>query len=1017
MKRLTKRSGTAFIVAALFFYLLLRTVYPADAAGAGETVELTVGRKIYYGTYATNYFDVGGKAAYCLEPLKDTPGSGRYSVQPLESGSVRKGLYYAYGGPGYSVYRERFGSFETGGGDRQDEEYWMSHCILSYLYLGNDSAFTGLGSSTIKALKEDAEQILSLPEPPEAFYAFLFNIGGKGQVMGGSGNDRTGGLRIVKRSNRPEWTADNPCYSLEGAVFGVYRQGEAEPAWTVTTDVNGCGEISDIPIGIYEIAELESPRGFAGSRQRQEIRVEEGAPYVYQFVNQAQYYPMQMLLSKADAETGLGEPQRAASFEGAEFTVNYYTGYYDSVPEGPGAVPERTWTLRTNARGELWFTEECRVSGDEFYQNDAGENVLPLGTVTVQEVKAPEGYLLNDTVYVEKVQAQGSGETDTIYHLPEVPEQVIRGDLQIVKFGEDEDEEEDQKTSLEGIVFTVTSKTTGEQIQIVTDENGYASTEGVEEGKGGLIFDTYLVSEENAPEGFVAVDDFEITISEEGQTLSYILEDKRVFSPVRLVKKDADSGEVIPAAGTEFQLLDEERNPISMSVHYPQETVHSTFQTDESGSFILPERLSAGIYYFQEIQAPEGYVISREPVRFEITEDHEWGDPFVIEFTDRPVMGQICIKKTDSVTGQGVGGAKFEIWTKEDILTPAGNIRMPAGSLAGVIVTGEDGSGRLDSLYLGKYEIREIEQPPGYVLAEEGCEVELQYKDQETELVTVNLELPNQPTEVILRKTEEGTENELEGVEFSVWRKTETGDAADEKRCVTDEEGRIVLRYLTPGTYCVRETEPLPGYLGDDAVWEFTVDTTGRIDGEDRMEYKIENQKTRISGTRALWKESGTKEIYAGEDQVIVDTVSLENLKAGQEYILRGVLADADTGEPLEKDFSPAPIEKRFTAESASQDIRMEFTLDSARVEEKRIVVFESLYIGDILIFTHSDPDDGEQTVSIMARPETAAPTGDSPENGYAAAVSAAVLSLGACFFICFRKSGKRRRKKQSKVS
>ena len=186
------------------------------------------------------------------------------------------------------------------------------------------------------------------------------------------------------------------------------------------------------------------------------------------------------------------------------------------------------------------------------------------------------------------------------------------------------------------------------------------------------------------------MEDFEVTVSEEGRTLYYILEDKRIFSPVRLVKTDADSGENVPLAGAEFQLLDENREPLSMTVYYPQETVLSTFKTDQSGSFVLPDRLGAGIYYFREVQAPEGYLVSREPVRFEISEDHEWGDPVVVEFSDRPAMGKIRIRKTDEDTGEPVAGASYEIRAKEDILTPAGTVRVPKGSLVSAIVTDEN---------------------------------------------------------------------------------------------------------------------------------------------------------------------------------------------------------------------------------------------------------------------------------------------------------------------------------------
>lgn len=1034
-----------FIVAVFLLFLGLRAgrMYPVSAAAEQGSVELTVGRAVYYGTYSTNYFDVEGKTAYCLEPLKDTPKSGHYAAHPLDGGAVRKGIYYVYGGPGYALYQERFGRIGIGNGYSQDDEYCMSHCILSYLYTGNDSAFTGLDSSVIPVLKERVQNIQSLPEPPEAFYAFLFNMDGSGQVMGGSGRDRSGEIEVVKRSDQPEWTEGNPCYSLEGAVFGIYRPGEDTPAWTIKTDENGYGKLEDVPIGTYEIAEMESPRGFALNAQRQQIRVEEGAVFRYECVNKAQYYPAEILLNKVDAETGEQRPQGAASLEGAEFTVKYYAGYYDSDPGDGDILPERTWILRTNAAGELELSDACKASGDEFYKNDAGEYVLPLGTVTFQEVKAPAGYLLNEAVLAAKISPEGTEETAVVYHVPELPEQVVRGGLQIVKFREDEDENEDQKTSLEGIIFTVTSKTTGEQAEIVTDENGYAVIQQTEDGRGGLVYDTYVVSERNASAGLLPVEDFEVTVSEEGQTLYYILEDKRVFSPVRLVKKDAETGEVIPIAGAEFQLLDQDKNPVTMTVHYPQEAVYSTFQTDESGSFVLPDRLPAGIYYFQEKQAPEGYILSKEPVRFEITEDHEWGDPFVAEIADKPAKGRFCIRKTDEETGEAVAGAKFEIRAKEDIRTPAGTLLMAEGSLAGVMVTGSDGTAESDSLYLGRYEIQEIEQAPGYVLSEDVYEAELKYEDQETEIVTVNIEFTNKPTTVILWKTEEGTAGTegaddaqgtakgLEGVKFTVWKKEEAAQKAagaggaastgteqktagqnvpEENIHVTDENGRIILRYLTPGTYCVRETESIPGYLRDDAVWEFTVDQTGKVGGKACMEYKIENKKTQITDTLAFWKESGKKEIYAGEDNVIVDTVSLQNLETGQVYTLRGMLADPDTGEILNADGTPAAgelgvlVEKTFTAESSSQKIQMEFSLDSAQLEEKKIVVFELLYAGDVLISTHNDTEDGRQTVSVLKRPEETVDTGDLSDCGRGAAAFAAVFASAAYLAVRFRK-------------
>ena len=112
------------------------------------------------------------------------------------------------------------------------------------------------------------------------------------------------------------------------------------------------------------------------------------------------------------------------------------------------------------------------------------------------------------------------------------------------------------------------------------------------------MYDTYVVHEKNTPDGLEAVDDFEVTISGEGETLYYILEDKTIVSPVRLVKTDSTTGMTIPVSGVEFELLDVNKETITMTTYYPEKKVYETFETNENGTFLLPEKLPAGEYYF-----------------------------------------------------------------------------------------------------------------------------------------------------------------------------------------------------------------------------------------------------------------------------------------------------------------------------------------------------------------------------------------------------------------------------------
>lgn len=979
----------------------------AMAMSEKAKAELTVGEELYYGNYSTNYFDVNGKPAYCLEPLKDTPESGEYEAQTLTGGLVRKGLYYAYGGPGYELYRAKYGSIGVGESYSINDEYCMSHCILSYLYMGTEEAFVGLDGQVIEKLKQKAKNMETMPDPPESFYAFLFNINAVGQTMGGSGKDRVGSVEIYKHSDYPEWIEGNSCYSLAGAVFGIYEKGKEKVLWELTTDESGYAKKENIPIGNYEIRELKAPAGLAIDFESHPIRINENEVCTYKCTDKAQYYPVDLILRKTDKETGTSQAQGAASLEGAEFAVKYYYGYHKDNPTDAGQSSVREWIMKTDSKGMIKMDEAHKVSGDPFYKTKEGQVVLPLGTVSFQEIKAPKGYLLNSEVITEVIQPKGSGQTDTIFQIPVVPDQIIRGDLQIVKFREEkenESEQNDQKVPLKGIVFTITSKTTGRKIEIVTDENGYAAT--CQNGeKGGLVYDTYIVSETEAPEGLTLAGDFEITIEEDAKTLYYILENKHIFSPVKLVKKDAETGKIIPIRGASFRLLDKEKNPITMTVYYPSESVYDMFETDENGSFVLPEKLPAGDYYFQEVKAPKGYLKKDGLIPFTISEDHDWDKPFITECENNPAKGRIQIQKNDSVTGKGIPGVKFNIKAAEDICTPDGTVRVKKGTIVEEFETDQSGKAQSKELYLGIYEIIETKQVEGYILPKKSTKIELEYEGQDIAVVTKKAEVLNQPTSVIIRKIDGEKEKGLSGVKFELWEKI--SQTEETTIYVTDENGEIHLSYLRPGIYCLRETEPLTGYMKNENVWEFQISEDGTVEGEKEKILEIKNEHTRILDTHAVWKESMAKEITAGEEHIICDTVRFKYIEPSASYTMKGILMDADTGRELLQNGKPVITEKTFKGEEAKEGITMEFDVDSSKLPGKRIVVFEVLYLGDSLIDAHRDLKNQDQMVSVLKKEEVevTVKTGDDMRKMRDAAITAFAS-------ICVVYAGGKRRKR-----
>lgn len=898
-----------------------------SAAAAGKsagTVSLVMGEMIYYGSYCTHYYTVEGKIAYCLEPKKQWLVSGEYEAQRLENGNLRKGLYYVYGGPGYETYVAKYGYLGFTGKLVRDDEYGMSHCIAAYLYSGDEQSFTGLTAEQTAALKQKAEKIKGMPEPPLYFNAFLFNTDGPGQVMGGFGADLTGSVEIYKESAQPVWTEENACYSLAGAEFGLFEPGSQTASYRITTNEKGYGKADNVKIGVYEIRELKSSRGYALNPEKGKVTVREGALCRYSCEEPPRYYPAGLILQKKDADTSEAKAQGSASLADAEFTVRYYTGYYDEDPAQKGIEAERSWILKSDEKGQVFLSDEAKVSGGEFYENDSGEYVFPLGTVTFQETKPPRGYLINNEIIVRKITETGPGETDTAFQAAEIADNVIRGHIQIVKFREDIDDEEEQKTPLAGIRFTITSCTTGESETIVTDENGYASTrtdvtgdssengdaQKEQEKRGGLVYDNYIVHEENAPQGLRPADDFKVTIDEDGETLYYILENKQIFSPVRLVKTDGTTGKTIPVSGAQFELLDKNKNPLTMTAHYPSQTEQSVFSTDESGCFILPEKLPAGTYYFREILPPQGYMLSGELLRFEIREGHDWDEPFEVMFENEPVKEKIHLEKTDAESGWGIAGVHFDITAKEDIVTPDGTVRLKAGEKAGTLVT--------------------------------------------------------------------------------------------------DENGYACSQELFPGLYELVETKAAFGYMLPDAPYEVRVEDRG---GEG-VKAEIKNERTKITDTAALWKESGGKCICPGEETVIVDTVELTNLNKGKEYTLKGTAKDAQTGETLMIGEESVRAEMKFIPQQTEEKLEMEFAVDSEAAAGRKIVICEYLYLEDELVSSHDELEDEGQTVEVLPGQEAAAKTGDYMPGTKYTALLAASLAAGAAAAAAKLAGGRKRKRR-----
>ena len=798
------------------------------------------------------------------------------------------------------------------------------------------------------------------------------HVGGKVRVY----KAFTGSLELIKSSANQTITNGNSCYSLKGAVYGLYQNG-VEIA-RKTTDVNGYAKFENVTAGNYDLKEITPPKGYALDKTTYPVTINSSQTTRVDVKDYPQSDPVSILLGKVDKDTTQNMPQGSASLEGAEFTIKYYAVHSDKDPAESGKKPVRTWVMKTDERGFTRLGEKYKVSGDEFFKLK-GVVTLPLGTITIQETKAPEGYLLNEKVFVRQITPTGSGEQVETYNMPTIKEEVIRGDIQLVKYGENNDEPGDSgadiKKPLKDIKFHLTSKTNGDVYTIITDENGFASTKqfGNSE-RGNLPFDTYTVTEESPYPEYDIIVPFEVTVDEEGKTYSYILRNDTVDAPLSVQKVDKETGKVIPIAGAQFQILDEDKNPITMEVHYPTPMEIDTFETDANGSFTLPEKLEHGSYYLHETKAPEGYLLGVEDIPFVVDQEFDWENPLSITYPDAPAKGKIRVTKTDKETDKPIpSGAEFTVTAAEDITTPDGTVRAEKGTVVDTIVTDTTGIARSKELYLGKYVVKETKQPIGFIRPNQTWDVELKYADQKTELVKENLTIKNQPTEIIIDKKETGTDKPLEGVKFVIWNKDKE-DPIDpgmqhKEIYTTDANGKIRLLYLEPGNYAVAEVESIPGYAWDDKmIYEFTITEDGRVDGEVSHTIPVGNDRTEITETNAINVSTGTQDAFA-VDLTIIDTVSIVNLMPNREYKLQLILADAKTGEPLKVKDQPSgdllTTEKTFTADSSKMDVDMQIEFDASPFVGRTIVAYEYLYQDGVEISRHEDPNDKKQQIYV----------------------------------------------------
>ena len=640
---------------------------------------------------------------------------------------------------------------------------------------------------------------------------------------------KRGDLKVIKNSE------DNLVEGVKFHLYGTSLSGLPVDEYAVT-DAKGVARFENVLISgstPYTVEEVDTAIRYV-------VPASQTAPIEWEKVTSRSFINIlkkfNVTVTKSDAETGTA--QGDASLAGAVYGI--YKG------------EELIDTYTTDENGQ--FTTKYYICGYDW---------------TVREISPSEGYLLDPAIH----EVGAEPELYTVERnstANDVNEQVIKGNIAVIKHTDDG--ETQIETPEEGAVFEVWLKSAGsyeaaketERDILTCDENGFAQTKDMPYG-------IYSVKQTSGWEGRELMKPFDVFINKDGQTYRYLINNANFESYIKVVKKDAETGNTIPYAGAGFQIYDPNGNLVTMTFTYPEVTAIDTFYTTEEGELITPQTLEYGTgYSLVEVQAPYGYVLNSEPVYFDVVQENseEESGITLIEVvrSNLAQKGTVTVSKSgevfSSVAGDkgfyhpifavaGLEGAVYEITAAEDIYTLDGTLRASKGEVVDTVTTGADGTAKSKELYLGRYEVKETTAPFGMVLNEEIHGVELVYAGQNIAVTETATGFVNerQKVEIDLVKSLEtdeaygvGKNGEIFDVTFGLYAAEELAAADGEvipadgliEIISLDESGKgKVSSDLPMGSYYVKELSTNSAYiLGDQkypVVFEYAGQDTATV--------------------------------------------------------------------------------------------------------------------------------------------------------------------------------------------
>ena len=965
MKKIWKRVCTGLLTLTTIL-----TALPTTSVQAAETqywtesservgyIEHVMNDGTIHSTFNEGHMRVEGETAYCVDintGFKNgykTRHDASASMSAAQIEDVALSLEYV------KQYRSSHSNLNANQG------YLLEQCVVWQRL----SEYLGWQCDNVRAAYSEISQDIQ-NEVYAGVRAFVQANKGRykcgGYIYTGEGQDlgqfwaelNVGNAKVKKTTANEIVTNGNAMYSIAGATFGIFSdQNCSNQIGTLTTNENGDTNEVEVTAGTVYIKELSAPKGYKLDTTVRSLKVEAGKTAVLNVSDVPKVTETLVDLFKIDMETGKATAQGNAALAGAEFTWHYYDGLYtkDNLPE----KATRTWVTKTVAEkdsdGTIHYVTKLadayKVSGDAFYtQNE--KSVLPLGTLTVEETKAPDGYLLDGAymqagdsteqikgMYLTQITEDGELAVLSGRNQYSVSDQVIRGGVKIQKRDlETKDTKAQGSATLKDTAFAIISLN---ENSVLVEGKLYKKNETVKTIQTGidgiatttadlLPYGKYKLEETKAPEGYLTdgAKAIEFSITENGKIVDLTGESHSIYNQI----KRGDLEGVKIGAGTHKRLANVPFKITSKTTGESHIVV-----TDKNGQF------STASDWASHKKNTNAGTSSEDGIWFGTSEPDDSKGALLYDTYE--------IEELACESNKGM-----KLIPAFEVVVSRNKVTIDLGTLT------------------DEYE-KEIT-------------IHTTATDKETgEKIIVAGKKVTIVDTVTLDGLEEGRKYQLKG-----WQMLKEENAElliDGKRVESDytfvadnEKMKVEISYMFDASELGGQNLVTFEELYDLKNPEEPVKVAEHKDIDDEGQTVLITERKILIHTTATDK-NGKKEIEAGKDLTIVDTVTLEGLEIGTNYKLSGWQMVKAENEKLLIDGKEVTNDYEFTADKENMEVQIEFTFDGSTLGGKQLVTFEELY--DMTnpeepkkVTEHKDINDEGQTVTIKEVPET--PTPETP--------------------------------------